>query len=421
VASRQRSRFTVTSGFVIVFSTRSILLAIGTVHGLVLAALLLCAKTNRLANRMLALLLVVVALRIVPYIIGFAGFFDAYPWLSFLPCDFSLGYGALIWLYTRMICTGAPPAGWRRHLVPAAMQGAYYAVMFLQPLPVKNRWNDTVHEPWIVPMELAWALSAMCAYLLLARRDYVLYQRWLDDDLSNREEFRLTWLRLFLTTFGVTLLLWTGTVLFDVFVRHLNYFDRFPLYLWFSLLVYGLGVGGLRGAGLAYPRALETRDSERRMPASAQGLYAGPIVVAAVPDGLAVASASRPSTTVERQPNWMETGNRWRDLVRAEGWWRDPDLTAPMLARHLATNTTYLSKALNDGLGQNFNEFVNRLRVDAVKAELVRPDLRRDVLAIALDAGFSSKASFNRVFKRLTGQTPTDFRRVSAGPASQNQ
>ena len=112
---------------------------------------------------------------------------------------------------------------------------------------------------------------------------------------------------------------------------------------------------------------------------------------------------------------------RWGQLVREHGWWRDPDLTAPLLARHLATNTTYLSRALNDGLGQNFNEFVNRIRIEAVTAELARADLSRDVLAIALDAGFNSKASFNRVFKRITGQTPTDFRRQAGLGTSQLQ
>ena len=114
-------------------------------------------------------------------------------------------------------------------------------------------------------------------------------------------------------------------------------------------------------------------------------------------------------------------GRKWSDSVQQSDWWRDPDLTAPLLARHLATNTTYLSRALNDGLGQNFNEFVNRIRVRAVQAELAQSKSDRDVLSIALDAGFNSKASFNRVFKRLTGQTPTEFRRQNDPIRSQLQ
>lgn len=387
------------------FGPRSILLLIGTAHGLVLAALLLRASTNRTANRLLAVLLCVVALRVVPYIIGFAGFYDAFPWLSYLPYDWSLGYGALVWLYACAICRGSLPAHWRWHLAPAALQGAYYTAMFVQPLAFKNVWNETMHDPLVLPIETAWSMLAMMTYLLFAWREYTRYQRWLDADLSNREEFRLSWLRAFLLAFAVTLVFWSGTALFDVLVRSLTYFDRFPLYLWFSVLIYGLGVGGLRSARLTYPRASVETDG----------------VVAEQSDGLAIPEAEvlTGAAGAPRQTDWAELGGRWSERVRGEGWWRDANLTAPILARHLTTNTSYLSRALNEGLGQNFNEFVNRLRVEAVQAELTRSDENRDILAIALDAGFNSKASFNRVFKRLTGETPTDFRRRHAQSTSQ--
>jgi AraC-like DNA-binding protein len=391
---------------VISFGPRSILLLVGTVHGLVLAALLCRAPANRIANRLLALLLVLVALRVVPYIIGFAGYYDAYPWLTYLPYEYSLGYGAAIWLYAAVLCTGELPRRWRWHLTPALLQGLYYGVLFVQPLAFKNRYNEHVHEPIVMPIESAWSLLAMGVYLVMAWRAYAKYQRWLDADLSNREEFRLDWLRLFLIALAVTLVLWSGTVLYEALVTPLTYFDRFPLYLWFSLLVYALGVGGLRSATLAYPRPSFKAALDVTEPTL--------LPIADTPSGVRDAPA-------DRQPDWAALGRTWSDAVRQAGWWRDPELTAPLLARHLATNTTYLSRALNEGLGQNFNEFVNRLRVDAVRAELARTERERDILAIALDAGFNSKASFNRVFKRLTGQTPSDFRREQGPQTSQLQ
>ncbi len=409
------------------FGPRSILLLVGTAHGLVLAALLLRAPANRVANRLLALLLTAVALRVVPYIIGFAGFYDAYPWLSYLPYDWSLGYGALIWLYARVICSGELPRRWQWHLVPAAMQGAYYSVMFVQPLKVKNLWTETIHDPRIVPIETIASFITMSAYLALAWREYSAYQRWLDDDLSNREEFRLSWLRTFLLAFGATLCFWMATSLVDAFVQPLNYFDRFPLYLWFSLLIYGLGLGGLRSARVGYPRpgtAIEARThaaddlDEGAEPASTDSTLES---AEAIPESAGASATAEALAASERRTDWSRLGQRWSELVREQGWWRDADLTAPRLAQHLATNTSYLSRALNEGLGQNFNEFVNRLRIEAIQVELAKANLDRDVLAVALDAGFNSKASFNRVFKRLTGETPTDFRRRQGLATSQDQ
>ena len=81
------------------------------------------------------------------------------------------------------------------------------------------------------------------------------------------------------------------------------------------------------------------------------------------------------------------------------------------MAERLGVSEGYLSRALNQGLGVNFNEFVNRMRVEAVTRAMSDPAESRPVLAIALECGFSSKASFNRAFKAATGATPTELRR----------
>jgi len=65
---------------------------------------------------------------------------------------------------------------------------------------------------------------------------------------------------------------------------------------------------------------------------------------------------------------------------------------------------------LNEGSGQTFHEFINRMRIRCVTAALADESDARDVLAIAVDAGFNSKASFNRVFKQYTGVTPSSYR-----------
>ncbi len=67
------------------FGRYSTILLLGASHGLVVAALLLRTKTNRAANACLAALVVSLVLMITPYILGYAGFYDVYPWLSFTP------------------------------------------------------------------------------------------------------------------------------------------------------------------------------------------------------------------------------------------------------------------------------------------------------------------------------------------------
>jgi AraC-like DNA-binding protein len=95
--------------------------------------------------------------------------------------------------------------------------------------------------------------------------------------------------------------------------------------------------------------------------------------------------------------------------VRAGGWQADPELGLKQLARLLGTNSAYLSRALNEGLGMSFSSFVNGLRCEAV-AEALRAGTDRSLLDLAFEAGFASKASFNRAFRQRYGVTPRGYR-----------
>ncbi|HMB69940.1 MAG TPA: helix-turn-helix domain-containing protein, partial [bacterium] len=68
-------------------------------------------------------------------------------------------------------------------------------------------------------------------------------------------------------------------------------------------------------------------------------------------------------------------------------------------------------QVLRRGFGRSFYDFVNAYRVREAARQLLSDDLGdKTMLAVAYDAGFSSKASFHRVFKELLGATPTEFR-----------
>nr|WP_233171659.1 AraC family transcriptional regulator [Dyella sp. ASV21] len=93
------------------------------------------------------------------------------------------------------------------------------------------------------------------------------------------------------------------------------------------------------------------------------------------------------------------------------------DLAA--LSRRSGWSPNYVSQALNQGRGQNFFEFVNGYRVAAAERYLADPAERRTILEVALACGFGSKSTFNAVFKRITGQTPSGYRRALLVPGGE--
>ncbi|MBW8775091.1 MAG: helix-turn-helix transcriptional regulator [Stenotrophomonas sp.] len=83
------------------------------------------------------------------------------------------------------------------------------------------------------------------------------------------------------------------------------------------------------------------------------------------------------------------------------------------LSQRSGWSPNQVSQALNQGLGQSFSEFVTGFRITAAKSFLSDPADPRSVLDIGLAAGFGSKSTFNSAFKRATGQTPSEYRRLT--------
>ena len=357
---------------------------IGALQGAVVAALLAARRTNRQANAVLAVLLIVFVLRLVPYIIGFAGFYEVYPWLSFAPFALTLAYGPLIYLYVARITADRMPARWWVHLIPAAIQLAYYLVIFVQPLAFKNAFNDAIHVPRIDPIESLLTFVSLGGYLAAAMMRYRTYKNWLNDATSDPGEHSLAWIRTFLIIFSLATAL---NIVFEIvsrFVRPLNYYNYFWLYLWFAVLIYYLGLEGWRNANRTYPQ---------------------PVLQPAI--------APSPKAAFD----WSAAAKEWLSVLRHEGYWRDSELTLATLAATMQLSPAHISRLVNEGLGQNFNEAINRMRVEAVQRWLEDPADTRTILELAHEAGFSSKASFNRSFKAYVGMTPTEFRTAAVARA----
>jgi len=86
------------------------------------------------------------------------------------------------------------------------------------------------------------------------------------------------------------------------------------------------------------------------------------------------------------------------------------ELSLSDLADHLKTQPNYLSQVINEREGKNFYDYINSLRVEEFKRLVVEPDSRKyTLLALAQQCGFNSKSSFNRYFRKATGQSPSEF------------
>ncbi|WP_299244551.1 helix-turn-helix domain-containing protein [uncultured Aquimarina sp.] len=90
--------------------------------------------------------------------------------------------------------------------------------------------------------------------------------------------------------------------------------------------------------------------------------------------------------------------------------YRDSELTISKLAAHLGWPTNTLSRIINDTLQTNFTDLINGYRVEAFKQKLIANDSEKySILGLSEEAGFNSKTSFYRIFKKETGMTPSEY------------
>ena len=363
------------------FGWRTAILVVAVAQIVAIAIGLLRTAQNRVANRLLAVLLFVLAGIVTPWMIGFAGFYDRWRWLTFVPVSITLAVAPLLYGYVHALVTGAEPPRMRWHLAPATAQLLFLAASFCLPLETKDAWSDRI-SPGYDRIVGAGTILGLLASGLADRRMLRAYRTALAGQRSDDHRFAGRWLGRAIAATLVLLPVWAGYTVWDG-VAPLGYTGLMGLYVAIAAFALYLAVEGWRHAALPFPTL----------------------------DTLSVADPPPEPTR-----DWRAQGEAWAATVRAAGWQSDDALTIAGLARLLGTNTGYLSRALNEGLGMNFSTFVNRLRCESVAAAL-RDGAKGDLLDLALEAGFSSKASFNRAFRDAFGVAPSAYRRQHGAKA----
>ncbi len=97
-------------------------------------------------------------------------------------------------------------------------------------------------------------------------------------------------------------------------------------------------------------------------------------------------------------------------LLMIEEVYKDPELTLSGLSKKVNSNPSVVSRVINQGYQMNFNDFINKYRVEAVVGMLQKGIYKNQtLLSIAFDCGFNSKSTFNRAFKKSISCSPKEY------------
>lgn len=100
---------------------------------------------------------------------------------------------------------------------------------------------------------------------------------------------------------------------------------------------------------------------------------------------------------------------RARELLASESDLSSRGVEPRLLAARLGAPYYLLSRAVNEGEGLTLSDLVNEYRIDRAKRLLIEKP-SSSILDVALDAGFAAKSTFNEVFRRMVGMSPSEYR-----------
>jgi AraC-like DNA-binding protein len=362
--------------------TQTFILAIGGLQGFLLFALLVSDKRVNYASKLLGvyclflastllLPLIVVSGEVsVTWLIGF---------LLFLPAS----YGSISYLYCRSAMTGEPLQRYDViHLLPLLIcYSLNYEILFSAEKAL-NFVRMPKHIDATLKLTLAVFYGQALLYAALLARMIHRYQTKSKQTLSsyNPDTFRWHWsLVVFMVSIwglkalsGLTSNESMVNLIADCLLVFMIYF--FAVVQWRNPSLFHIQQ---LSAELAQPTVL---DNKRL----AEGLL--------------------------DQETRSSVLSLVQDQVKEQALYRNSELTLAALAEQVGVSVHHLSETLNQYGGKNFNRFINEYRVAEVCQQLDQKSDRK-LIDLALDAGFSSKSSFNAIFKKLTGQTPSLYRR----------
>jgi AraC-like DNA-binding protein len=376
-----------------------LLTAAGAVQGLILAWLAWRRRSVKPPLHWFALLMLALAVLLALDYIEDRGVLSvavsvALLWVLLVP-------GPAFWLYVRSML-GAPALTRRAlalHFLPAiamALPSIALAASLvgaddsgLAAVVASSAWSI-----WYLVLLSATAVSAS-SYVGFSLRWLRRHRAAVREVLADSEAHEPRWLAQLLAIAGVIVAAWLlGVVLESGIATTLSGMAQ-PV----CMLIIGI-------KALEQPHIFGFAAIQREV---ASASPASETDAAATTDG-ARAAYARSGLTDERAGELRRSLDA---LMASEKPYLEEDLTLSMLAGRVGTSPQVLSQLLNQHLGRSFHDYIADFRIADVTrclADTAYDD--QTVLEVATAAGFRSKTAFNEAFKRVTGTTPTQFRRV---------
>jgi len=338
------------------------------------------------SNRLLAVFFLLLAINLTDGLLAYYGFYEKFPALAHLEDGFVFLIGPVLFFYTKSVVYRK--FEWKAadilHLFPFIAFTVVFQIYYhLQSSDYQHLIQSAIQKQQLPPgfyFSILLVYAHLGTYIYFAYREIIFYRQQLQQRFSQLKKRNLDWLIFMIFSVAVMLL----------------------LTLTYSLLP--LATQALLHVGLIVVIAFIFA-------------FVNTIVWKALNQPLIFSGVEQEETVYNagalNEFERVDYDRKVQHAITTEHAFLNSDLTLDELAERTSIPAKKLSQFINEYHRQNFFDFVNSYRINEAKRILTESkDPKLTVLEVMYQSGFNSKSSFNTLFKKKTGQTPTEFRRA---------
>ena len=334
----------------------------------------------------------IIGLHLFSYFTYYLGYWDKYPHLVGVTLPFPLLHGPMLFLYTAFSLRSDQKL--RRydylHFLPFVLTYFYmFPFFFTYSAERKVLVNNGQVDDYLGFMYFSLTIFIISGivYPIVSYRLVNKHHKMISENFSYDEYISLNWLKYCIWGIGVIYLsVLVFAILEQVIGLTFPFSSDLITYILVVLFVFFLGYFGIRHHGLF-----------------TEGSSVNRIIVEPKPQGEYKKSGLKQEVAETFHEKLLKLMNDKKPYL-------EPKLTLNNLAEELQVSINHLSQIINQFQEKNFYDFINEYRVEEFKNRVAKSENRNfSILAIAFDSGFNSKSSFNSVFKKHTGITPSEY------------
>ena len=337
------------------------------------------------SNRLLALFFLLLAINLMDGLLVYYGFYEKFPALAHLEDGFVFLIGPVLYFYTRSVVYRS--FEWKTrdalHLLPFIAFTAGFQIYYHLQTPDYQALIQSAIQQQNLPPGFYYSIVLVYAhvgsYLYSAYREIIFYRQQLQQRFSQLQKRNLDWLMFMILSVAVMLTISLVYSLLPLATQALLHFGLVVV----IAFVFGF-VNTIVWKALNQPLIFSGVEEE---------------------------AEDVNNVTLFTDAECVEYDRRIQEVVKAEQAFLNSDLTLDELAERTSISSRKLSQFINEHYRQNFFDFINSFRIEEAKRILTESkDPKLTVLEVMYQSGFNSKSSFNTLFKKKTGVTPSEFR-----------